>query len=211
MQRWSRTIYALLGFLTWRPMSGYDLKKAIEQSTSNFWSESYGQIYPVLQSLVRDGLARRVDAAARGGRERQEYEITARGRTTLRRWLNAPTAPTPIRSELLLKLFFGRRSDPSNLRQQIAAERARVIDGMAHLKNLHDLLVAQTDQPDAPYWLATLLLGELQSAAQLKWCDEVLALLARLPGPSAVVPSPTRRGSGRRSQSPQPRKRRASK
>ena len=48
--------YAILGMLSIEPMSGYDIKKEIEESISNFWTESYGQIYPVLKSLVAEKL-----------------------------------------------------------------------------------------------------------------------------------------------------------
>jgi DNA-binding PadR family transcriptional regulator len=47
MARVNGTRQVVLGFLTWRPMSGYDIKKIVEQSVSNFWSESYGQGWPV--------------------------------------------------------------------------------------------------------------------------------------------------------------------
>ena len=48
--------YAILGMLSIEPMSGYDIKKEIEENISNFWTESYGQIYPVLKSLVAEKL-----------------------------------------------------------------------------------------------------------------------------------------------------------
>ena len=46
--------YAILGMLSISPMSGYDIKKEVETSISNFWTESYGQIYPVLKSLIAE-------------------------------------------------------------------------------------------------------------------------------------------------------------
>jgi len=56
----NKTRFAVLGLLSIRPMSGYDLKQVIESSTRNFWSESYGQIYPVLRELTAGGLAIRI-------------------------------------------------------------------------------------------------------------------------------------------------------
>src|SRR5258707_12735330 len=57
MAKENKSRYALLGMLSIRPGSGYDIKKFMEQSTSNFWHESYGQIYPLLKQLVDEGLA----------------------------------------------------------------------------------------------------------------------------------------------------------
>ena len=44
--------YAVLGMLSIRPMSGYDIKQAIGESVVHFWDESYGRIYPSLQRLA---------------------------------------------------------------------------------------------------------------------------------------------------------------
>ena len=59
MTKENKSKYALLGILSMCPGSGYDIKKLMEQSTSNFWSESYGQIYPILKQLVAADLATR--------------------------------------------------------------------------------------------------------------------------------------------------------
>ena len=55
----NKTRFAVLGLLSIRPMSGYDLKHTIEASTRNFWNESYGQIYPALRALADAGLVMR--------------------------------------------------------------------------------------------------------------------------------------------------------
>ena len=52
------TEYAVLGMLALGPGSGYDLKKRVEGSIAHFWSESYGQIYPILAHLASQGLVR---------------------------------------------------------------------------------------------------------------------------------------------------------
>ena len=44
---------ALLGLLSLRPMSGYDIRQVISESIGYFWSESYGQIYPGLEAADR--------------------------------------------------------------------------------------------------------------------------------------------------------------
>jgi hypothetical protein len=49
--------YAVLGMLSMGLKTGYAMKKHVERNLGHFWSESYGQIYPVLRQLVADGLA----------------------------------------------------------------------------------------------------------------------------------------------------------
>jgi len=53
----NRTKYAILGILALAPQTGYELKQFIERSLSAFWQESYGQLYPTLKLLVKEGLA----------------------------------------------------------------------------------------------------------------------------------------------------------
>ena len=58
----SKTRFAVLGILSYGPMSGYDIKKFYEKNVAGFWSESYGQIYPILKRLAEEGLATRSDS-----------------------------------------------------------------------------------------------------------------------------------------------------
>ena len=51
-----KTRFAILGLLSWKPMSGYDIKKLIEMGLQYFWQESYEQLYPTLEALVAEGL-----------------------------------------------------------------------------------------------------------------------------------------------------------
>jgi PadR family transcriptional regulator, regulatory protein AphA len=107
MSRDNKSRYAILGLLSLGPMSGYDIKKTIEASLSNFWSESYGQIYPILKSLVADGLATVSVETQTGKPNRYVYALTRAGQDELERWLHRPAEYEVGRNELLLKLFFG--------------------------------------------------------------------------------------------------------
>ena len=44
--------YAVLGMLSMGLKTGYAMKKHVEGNLGHFWSESYGQIYPVLRQLA---------------------------------------------------------------------------------------------------------------------------------------------------------------
>src|SRR3989442_5298099 len=89
-------------------MSGYDVKKLIERSIAHFWSESYGQIYPILNRLAAEGLAERRRERQRGKPDRHVYSLTSKGRPELLRWLALTARLQPLRSAVLLKTFPGR-------------------------------------------------------------------------------------------------------
>ena len=178
MPKLNRTKQAILGFLTWEPMSGYDIKKAIEDSTSNFWSESYGQIYPILKRLTEEGLVTQSLLTTRGGRDRHVYTITEAGQEELRRWLSEPTEPSVVRNELLLKLFFGRQvAAETNIRQIETFWNAQQQDLERYAKIRTGLTTTQQDPVDVAYWLMAVRFGESQKRAMLTWCDESLAEL----------------------------------
>ncbi len=178
----NRTHFAILGFLTLGPMSGYDIKKLVEESTENFWSESFGQIYPALRRLTEEGLIEKDEAASEGGRPRHVYSIHDRGREALAAWLREPTEPPPVRIELLLKLFFGARCDRATNRQQILAYREQMVRDLERYRSITERLHRErADAADLPYWLLTLRFGERDRAAHIAWCDEALAVLEGLP------------------------------
>jgi DNA-binding PadR family transcriptional regulator len=187
----NRTRLALHGFLAWGPLSGYRLKQLIEISISNFWAESYGQIYPMLRQLQREGLAEA--KSSRGGRRSTTYAITEAGRVELTRWLAEPTAPRPPRNELLLKLFFGRYAKPAELRRHLEKFRAERAAEAARHRGTRKMLESIPDPPPhLPYWLITLSYGESEVATQMRWADTTLATLAAAPTKEP------RRGSTRR-------------
>jgi len=178
----NRTHFAILGFLTLGPMSGYDIKKLVEESTENFWNESFGQLYPALRRLTEEGLIEKVDAPSEGGRPRHVYSINDRGREALADWQRKPTDPPPVRIELLLKLFFGARCDRATNRQQILAYREQMVRDLERYRSIGERLPSERGAHDGlPYWLLTLRFGERDRMAHIEWCDEALAVLDELP------------------------------
>lgn len=178
MPKRSRTSYAILGFLTRGPLSGYDLKQEIEESTGNFWQESYGQIYPILKKLTDEGLVKKAPASS-GERKRFEYTITAKGRRTLRRWLAEPAEPSPVRDELLLKIFFAAQVDDSVVERQLEDCRERQLELLGRYRGIEERLLREMEgHPELDHWLLTVRFGELYCQARLAWAQEALTKLA---------------------------------
>ena len=95
----------ILGLLSLRPMSGYDMKRIVDHSTRFFWAASYGQIYPELRRLEADG-PRRVGERP-GGRARAHAVPAHRRRASARSKTGcADGAGYELRDLGLLKLFF---------------------------------------------------------------------------------------------------------
>ncbi len=175
----STTDHALLASLTICPMSGYELREFIKGSIGNFWSESYGQLYPALKRLESAGLVRSSEKPT-GKRPKRVYAITAAGRRLLAKWLQTPATEQVPRVELLLKIFFARAATPMTSLIHIERHRA-VTEGLLNRYRgiVQQLRREQPHHPDLPFWLATARFGELRAEADLQWCTEMKAQFAK--------------------------------
>ena len=181
------TDFAVRGMLTLKPMSGYEIRQTIGESLAYFWAESFGQIYPTLNRLAKNGLVTR--RGERGAsRTRHIYSITDAGRAVLAAWLQQPPQPRPPRNELLFKLFFARHISPADAIAQIERFRDAALRERANFEKLDRVLLARhADRPELPYWMITLRHGQLENEAHIRWAAEALQLLAELQEPAPVA------------------------
>jgi len=175
MAKENKSKYALLGILSMYPGSGYDIKKFMEQSTSNFWSESYGQIYPILKQLVEVGLATSHTEKQEGRPERYVYTLTDKGHEELRRWLTEPIEHTVERNELLLKLLFGKENSIADNLEHVKQFRILQEQLLQKYRSIETYLkVNCADDAEQIYSLITLRYGILRCQALLTWCEETI-------------------------------------
>lgn len=187
-QEANRSRYAVLGALTLRPMSGYDLRRFFSTNIGFFWSESYGQLYPMLRALSAEGL---VESTGEPGDRRREYRITDRGRRVLSDWLTIPATLEVRRIELLLKLFFAGNGPPGVAREQVRRFRAVQEEKLASYALVQARLnTTRTARHEMAYWLTTLAFGKRQAEAMLAFCDDAEALLPTAEGPALVPDAP---------------------
>ena len=76
--------YAILGFLSWTPLTGYDLKKLFEESAAFHWSGNNNQIYKALVELHDDEWVTLEVQQQTDAPPRKIYTITDAGRAALR-------------------------------------------------------------------------------------------------------------------------------
>jgi DNA-binding PadR family transcriptional regulator len=103
------TSYVILGLLTFREMSGYDLKQLINKSITHFyWSPAKSQIYGELRRLESHGLVTMREVPQTLRPYKRLYQITPEGTEAMLQWLQSSgVEPDSYKSALLLKLFFG--------------------------------------------------------------------------------------------------------
>ncbi|MQA75343.1 MAG: PadR family transcriptional regulator [Solirubrobacterales bacterium] len=165
----SATAYVILGMVSWRPMSGYDIKQTVDGSTRFFWAASYSQIYAELHRLEQAGLLA-AEPQPTGGRRRNLHRLTDDGRRALREWLEREPETFEMRDEALLKLFFASAS-PESARTTLEAKRR-------HHRALAERLEGMQRAGKASGYAAIVLGYGVECQRWMEsWCERALAEL----------------------------------
>jgi PadR family transcriptional regulator, regulatory protein AphA len=177
--------YSLLGFLQYHPMTGYDLKKVLDESTQFFWHAELSQIYPELKRLEQKGWITSEALPQEGKPDKKMYSITPAGNAELRSWLADPVDEIPaIKNQVLLKLFFSgtlnKEEICSQLRCQLEVQRALLKrfqhDTRAKIKSVPETDVAPEN---VMMWEIVRRYGEAQAAMTVRWLEESLATVEK--------------------------------
>jgi PadR family transcriptional regulator, regulatory protein AphA len=168
MEPLSATAYVILGMVRKGPMSGYEIKALVDDSTRFFWAASYGQIYPELRRLSEGGLVAGVDEPT-GGRKRTVYEITADGEEELKAWLRQAPETFEMRDEGLLKLFFAEALPAAEAVEIVSSMRRRREAVNARLRELEASKDEETREAN-PYPMAVLRCGIEFTDWFVDWC-----------------------------------------
>lgn len=106
---------AILGFLSWRSLTGYDIKKLMADSEFLPWSGNNNQVYTTLVKLLRDELVTVEVQQQESLPARKTYSITEKGRAALRTWiLSKPDLPQS-RNSFLCQLAWADQAEPAEL------------------------------------------------------------------------------------------------
>ncbi|HZK51933.1 MAG TPA: PadR family transcriptional regulator [Actinomycetota bacterium] len=169
------TSYAILGLLTFGPMSGYDVLKLAERSIGHFWSPAKSHVYTELRRLARLGLASEQRVQQEQRPNKRVYAITEEGRSALELWLSEGAyEPDQVRSSFTVRMFFGGLVPRSSIIAQVEELRRRAE------RTLDELRATESEIRDDeglffPY--LTLKAGLAHSEAEIRWADETLEAL----------------------------------
>jgi PadR family transcriptional regulator AphA len=107
--------YAILGLLSWRPLTGYDIKKMFAGSTALYWSGNNNQIYTTLVDLHKKELVSREVELQPDRPSRKIYNLTEKGRAELKEWLLTEPEPPQLKNSFLIQLAWADQLDSAEL------------------------------------------------------------------------------------------------
>jgi len=175
------TSYVILGLLTFREMSGYDLKQLINKSITHFyWSPAKSQIYGELRRLESQGLVTMREVPQTLRPDKRLYRITSQGTEAMQKWLeNSGVEPDSYKSALLLKVFFGHMLSPNTIGELLEERRQQVERDLAACQKKVEELRTQVEgskaEDDLFFPLLTLQRSIALFQTDLSWIDETLA------------------------------------
>jgi PadR family transcriptional regulator, regulatory protein AphA len=165
--------HAILGFLSFAPFSGYDLKKAFDRSVQHFWPANQSQIYRTLAELTDEGLVEKEIVAREERLDMKIYTITEAGRAALHQWLATPLPEQDDREPFLIQVYFGGRLSDAEL-LGLLQHRLRVMEEkLAVYRAVYQASQNSPSKVNDPRTvflsLLTLEVGYLSAQSEAEW------------------------------------------
>lgn len=101
--------YAILGMLSYRPLTGYDLKKGMQESSFMYWSGNSNQIYKALLELSANGYVKGETCHREGSPSKKIYTITESGLAELKRGALSEPEPPQTKKPFLVQWAWTRQ------------------------------------------------------------------------------------------------------
>jgi DNA-binding PadR family transcriptional regulator len=120
--------HAILGFLSWKPFTGYELKKIFADALSFHWSGNNNQIYGTLVELHHSGLVSIEVQQQEKYPAKKLYTITEQGRAELRDWLLTEPELPLLRSLAHIQLAWAESLSREELDALLASYERQLSD-----------------------------------------------------------------------------------
>ncbi|HLB13129.1 MAG TPA: PadR family transcriptional regulator [Dehalococcoidia bacterium] len=165
--------YALLGMLSIRPMSGYDIKKFFDQSVGLIWNATHSQIYVQLDQMEGEGLVEKRSIIQEGRPNKNLYRATDKGFRELQQWLAEPIRAPDYKDEFMLRFFFSDFLDREILKDHLKKAQGLMTDRMQSLEKVTNRKVP----PMSNITLHAARMGQRYYQMYLDWLEESLCLV----------------------------------
>jgi PadR family transcriptional regulator AphA len=175
---------AILGLLSWKPCSGYDLKKMFASSASLYWSGNNNQIYTTLLQLQKQGLVTSTTQTQPSLPAKKVYTLTPQGAAELREWVLSMPQPPELHHLFLVQLAWADQLTPAELDALLQAYAAEVhLQALMQREEARRREAAPSRTPREAY-LGHMIMENIVSfyENELRWVEQVRAGLNQFEG-----------------------------
>jgi len=169
-----RTRYVILGLLRDEAMTGYEVKNCIDLRMSFFWQESYGQIYPELNLMMKEGLLESHEDNESDNRGKIRYSITECGKQVFNDWIAEEYEKDTVRSEALLKFFLADDNNKSDIIHHLEKFYNQNDEHLELYEKFYESLKGIEDVHNHKYILHMLELGIRQQKLYCEWSSNYI-------------------------------------
>ncbi len=170
--------HAILGFLSFRSLTGYELKKAFDQSVNHFWPADQSQIYRTLKQLHQDSLVSMKVIPQEERLDMKVYEVTDEGKRELQTWLASPPPPETVRDPFLIKVYFAFMLEDEKVLELLQAEIRHIDDLLEEYESVYELALEQKEGQERSrpifYSMLTLEFGIKANQWYRSWLKGVM-------------------------------------
>ncbi len=167
----------ILGFLSKKDLTVYDIKIAMDKSISKFYSNSFGSINPAIKKLETQLLITCSEQIEKS-RLKKTYQITPLGIQNYKEWISQPIKQGRIKDEVLIRLFFLGDSNKKEQTTLITDYLKELDSSMNNLEltkeNIGKMDLSIEDKEKTKYQLSTLQFGIDYIIFKQKWFQNLL-------------------------------------
>lgn len=170
--------HAILGFLSFKPLSGYNLKKAFDNSIRHFWTANQSQIYRTLSKMTNEGLLEKEVIERDDRLDMKIYQTSEKGRAELQQWLSTPLPRQNMREPFLIQIFFSGLLSDNELLELLRHEAKAAEEDLATYTQIYQASMSRASQAEDPraFFLSMLTLdyGLKSSQSMLDWLTNAI-------------------------------------
>ncbi|MDZ5472902.1 PadR family transcriptional regulator [Bacillus sp. 31A1R] len=168
--------YAILGMLTHKDMTGYEIKTAFDSTIKCLWPSHLSQIYRELGKLESKESVSSYIEQQDIRPDKKVYSITESGKEEFLEWLHSTpkNKNTVIKDEVGLRMFFGNQVSGRELKFQL---QSFIKDKRETLTYLDSVVKNIEDGPftdEKMYWLFSVRKSIKTISAEVEWAEECI-------------------------------------
>ena len=164
--------FIILGTLYTNTLTGYDIRKWMEEGIGMFYRASYGSIYPLLGKLEEKGYVICTEEV-QGKRMKRKYHITECGKEVFMNWLNENTDCGNSIESFMAKVFFFDLLPSDLAYKKVKEYKERLLDYQRSLIEKKKKYEALENKESYYFKISTLYFGICKLQSIIMWCETV--------------------------------------
>lgn len=173
--------YTLLGLLSRKPRTGYDLSKIVAKTTNFYWTATRTQVYQSLKRMAQKGWVSTETVWQTGKPSKQMYSLEEDGKEAFEQWLQSSPDEPVLKEPFLVQMYFLDLLTKEQIRNKITSMKEMHEKRLEEYQGYGSTIIDsnRTEKENLARelpWMAGIAFEEMW----LKWCDQALDKVEQL-------------------------------